>query len=270
MFPWQNKYPYTDFHEMNLDWIMKTLGELKTEYEKLLAEYNEIYEFYANIEQRIASAINAEMVDVWAEINTRFLAFNSRIVHCETRVNELSDALADMNVILKNYTDSRVTSAKIEMEQYASDLFGELQVQVDELRELIENIPDQIQVFNPVIEDQDNLNNTLSDMYHNSRVIHGISVSEYGAMGITVDEYNAFYMNVTEYAMKAKAILNRFWKWDYNHITGIKNTFGNLISWAVNAIEGTKSINDYNALGYSVNDYDNLGISCLDYLTGNY
>lgn len=46
-----NKFPYTDFHELNLDWILSTVKSLKTEYESIkekLTHLDEIEEYVQN------------------------------------------------------------------------------------------------------------------------------------------------------------------------------------------------------------------------------
>ena len=39
-----NKYPYTDFHELNLDWLLKEYKRLKEEIEKIKEEIKELRE----------------------------------------------------------------------------------------------------------------------------------------------------------------------------------------------------------------------------------
>ena len=42
-----NKYPYTDFHELNLDWILSTVKQLETEVHQINIHMND--EMFVNI-----------------------------------------------------------------------------------------------------------------------------------------------------------------------------------------------------------------------------
>ncbi len=50
-----NEYPYTDFHELNLDWILKIVKANKDNIENLYKIFNE----WADTEERITALYNA-------------------------------------------------------------------------------------------------------------------------------------------------------------------------------------------------------------------
>ena len=86
-----NKYPYTDFHELNLDWVLKTVKDLlaavqeidgwmdqhQAEYEELKALYDQIIagNFPDSIKQAFADWMNANALDLVGEM-TKLVIFN--------------------------------------------------------------------------------------------------------------------------------------------------------------------------------------------------
>lgn len=86
-----NKYPYTDFHELNLDWVLKTVKDLfaavqqidswidqhQAEYEELKALYDQIIagNFPDSIKQAFADWMNAHALDLVGEM-VKLVIFN--------------------------------------------------------------------------------------------------------------------------------------------------------------------------------------------------
>ena len=86
-----NKYPYTDFHELNLDWVLKTVKDLfaavqqidswmdrpQAEYEELQALYDDIIagNFPDSIKQAFANWMNANALDLVGEM-VKLIIFN--------------------------------------------------------------------------------------------------------------------------------------------------------------------------------------------------
>lgn len=86
-----NKYPYTDFHELNLDWVLKTVKNLfatiqeidtwidnhQQEYEQLKALYDDIIagNFPDSIKQAFADWMNANALDLVGEL-TKLVMFS--------------------------------------------------------------------------------------------------------------------------------------------------------------------------------------------------
>ena len=75
-----NKYPYTDFHELNLDWFMGEFKKLVAEWEETKGEWNTLHDYVQNyfdnlnIQTEIDNKINAMILDgTFADIISPFV-----------------------------------------------------------------------------------------------------------------------------------------------------------------------------------------------------
>ena len=75
-----NKYPYTDFHELNLDWFMGEFKKLVAEWEETKGEWNTLHDYVQNyfenlnVQTEIDNKINAMIADgTFADIVSPFV-----------------------------------------------------------------------------------------------------------------------------------------------------------------------------------------------------
>lgn len=66
------RYPYTDFHEMNLDWFLRTFQELNAAWEEIKLEFDDIKDAWATMRLYIQNYFNN--LDVQSEINNKINA----------------------------------------------------------------------------------------------------------------------------------------------------------------------------------------------------
>ena len=75
-----NKYPYTDYHELNLDWFMGEFKKLVAEWEETKGEWNTLHDYVQNyfenlnVQTEIDNKINAMIADgTFADIVSPFV-----------------------------------------------------------------------------------------------------------------------------------------------------------------------------------------------------
>ena len=130
----ENYYPYTDFHELNLDWVLKKIKELEGRVdnitEDILAKANAYTDEQLATYQAQVDALRVELQAQYDAIERDFdglqVSINTSLRQMEIRIDELrADMVANINAVNER-TDIAIAQNNVyllgQMRQYLSGI----------------------------------------------------------------------------------------------------------------------------------------------------
>lgn len=230
-----NKYPYTDFHELNLDFLLSSYSSIiqhlndtvdwinnhEEQYEEAIARLtdveNEIDGFEAEIDARFDKLQN----DITAEVDALIDDTKAELEQTKAQIKrEVAAAIAEMKVEfdnLYNTVKNDIAAMKVEIQQAIFNLQNLIAANNDyvfeevtrRLNEFIQNLPDyeNLIVYNPVFGTQTNVQQAILDLYDMFR-IYGITAAQYDSLQLTALQYDNLGLTALEYDRAAYKILN--------------------------------------------------------------
>lgn len=288
-----NKYPYTDFHELNLDWLLTT-------YKAIVDEINEINTWVAQHKIEYNEAI-ARLTAVENEINT----FESQITAAfnqlkEDQQRQLDEAIASINVEVDNKllqlerdVQNAINDIYAKYDQLQIDIMNELQAfrtQINNeivairnemrannqivfawvenrIQELIDDLPEilTVYVYNPYRGETTNIQVAINDIY-SVACIWGLTAQQYDDLGLTAAEYDALELTAVEYDTTAYKLLypdpNYYMMSPFTgELTHIKNVVTRLCYFHMEGL----TAEEYDQKELTAEDYDALEITAFDY-----
>lgn len=108
-----NRYPYTDFHELNLDYILHEMKELKDAMDGLLQEA--IDQATANAKAYVDEQLGP-IEDDFATLQRNFNALDQHVDDLDELVNEFNQNILNQIQILKDYIDDGLEADRLQMQ----------------------------------------------------------------------------------------------------------------------------------------------------------
>lgn len=229
-----SKYPYTDFHELNLDWLLETYQEIvdhirvltdwmaqhKEEYaeamERLQAVENEIDTFEQRVQaefDRLAEEQAQAFAEQTAKLDLAIQQMKDEVTEEIVKLRkDVNDAIADFQTQfnqLKARVEAEITQLRILINQEIVRLNQTLEVNNQYIRQYVEDRLDQfindfptmidlVPVYNPVRGTTTSLQQAINDLYDVARV-YGLTAEQYDSLGLTAETYDGYELTAMEY-----------------------------------------------------------------------
>lgn len=106
-----NKYPYTDFHELNLDWILKEMQSLQTQMDGLLD--TAIEEATKAAKEYVDEQLTGVM-EQFARLQDNFNQLNLNVIDLNNQFQRFTANINAQILALKQYIDDSLTAQTLQ------------------------------------------------------------------------------------------------------------------------------------------------------------
>ena len=188
-----NQFPYSDFHEMNLDWLIKKTKELQDTTSWLVDEFNKIEvlteeQIQAMINSAIAAnnlVIAQQLADLKAQITTEYQGW------VQAQINQLTVYIDNQDVYYNGLAQN-----------YANQAYLDAKAYIDA------EVIDYTMMINPITGEYEDVRNVVDDIVSYFHTADALTAGEYDALELTASAYDAYDITAYDYDFSGKTILN--------------------------------------------------------------
>ena len=289
-----NKYPYTDFHEMNLDWLLTNYQAIidklnetiawcnthQTEYEEALARLqaveNEIYTFeqqirdeFARLEQQITSDVEMALVQMRADVDAAIIQMQNEVARQLAEFitefqNLKSEVQAEINNLL-GIINRAIDQLNNTLEANNQYVFDYVEDRLEEFKALIPDY-ENIYVYNPYRGVVTHLQQAINDLY-SVAAIWGLTAAQYDSLGLTADEYDNMDLTAIQYdTLGFKLLYKDPDLYMFSPFTGQMESLKSVILSLVGLHrEDALTAQEYDLLDLDADTYDAYQVDAYDY-----
>ena len=292
-----NQIPYTNVHELNLDWVLQKIKEFDakiTAFQEIIDQFAQYVDILAELEPRI-SALETEYNQLrsnLSELQNYVDTLHSSItvlesgLNTESRTRASADAdlqrqidLINSSIInaaglerrIKLYVDQKVKASDLRTDEkiYRAYLqmnayYIELMQYIDDIYDLLQHVATDVYNSNAYAYATDgrisfDLNNKLVYLHCGNT----LSAEEYCSLGLSAADYEAFGLTAERYLMYSKKELH--YDYVFMPLSGVKQDTSVALSEAVNTVFDTLTAEEYQLLDLDADTYALLDLTSNDY-----
>lgn len=262
--------PYTNLHQQNLDWLMKTVASYQESIETLNSWR---VEFTGRVED-VESAVS----NLQTAYNALYDAFGAFKDEVNREFDERSNLLNIQFQTLRNDLQTDQATFKAQINSQFAQLLAELEVYKNyqqeyldaRLQQFIDNLPDytQILVINPVRGYMTTVQQAIDDLYDTAVRYEALTAQEYDSAGLTAERYDGMGLSAENYDLYSRnyiAVTDRL-TWMYDPFTGIYTPVKTVVQ-KLAELHRTDAITAeaYDLLALSAEEYDDTEITAYEY-----
>ena len=187
-----NQFPYSDFHELNLDWLIKQTKLLNDQVKELQEEISQIEVMTEEqIRIMINGAIDSNNIEVYAamaalknEITSAYIAYITN------QINTLRIYIDNQDIYYDNQAKSYAETALINAKAYTD-----------------QSVLDYTMMLNPINGEYQDVRIVIDDIFNTFLTTDSLTAAEYDALDLSADTYDLKKLTAYDYDFNGKNLL---------------------------------------------------------------
>lgn len=198
-----NQFPYSDFHELNLDWLIRQTKETLDKANYLEEEFAKIEVLTEEqINNMIAAAISANNISVYNSINQVRLDLTNAINDLDVSITARYKAYTDAQIALqKIYIDNQDLFYDTLAQGYAATALTEAKTYTDQ------QVLNYNMMINPINGQYEDVRQVVNAIFDNFLSNDALTAVEYDALELTASAYDAYDLTAYDYDFNGKNLL---------------------------------------------------------------
>lgn len=196
---WINQFPYSDFHELNIDWVLKQIRANMDEIAYLKEEFDKIEVMTeAQINDMISHAIATNNVQLYQDMNVLKATITKEYTdYVTSKVNQLNNNISQLRV----YVDNQDTYYDELAQGYATTALTEAKDYTDN------TVLNYTMMINPITGVYEDVRNVVNDIVNYFHTENALTAGEYDALELTAEGYDNYELTAYEYDFNGKELL---------------------------------------------------------------
>ena len=169
-------FPYSNYHELNLDWLLSKVKEIQTDIDEINAW-----------KETFSAQINSQISDLINQVNTEFNQLKTDIAKEFTDYRNETDAKFEAQ---REETDKQFASLTDAVNARLTAFDGRIADIESKLSDIENNLPTLVHVTNPFTGTSDSIQNVINALADTQRT-DALTASAYDALKLTASAYDA-------------------------------------------------------------------------------